>query len=130
MGTTVINYSISLTISIPTISILKFIGMVSLPFVFVAIIEALGDIDLTVLEDDAIQQAESGKVFTPGQQETVEKAKRAKRRGVSKGEAEALIEEARQRGLPARGHYDGHPGRKHGSKPHIHIGPINHIPVI
>ncbi len=68
--------------------------------------------------------------FDGDQDAAIQLAKDAKRQGgLSPDEAEALVEIGKEVGLPARGP-ESHPGRKFGSQPHIHVGPINHIPVI
>ena len=69
------------------------------------------------------------KRHTPDQRAAVELAKEARRRGgLSQDEAEALVDMAKETGLEARGP-ESHPGRPYGQEPHIHVGPINHIPV-
>jgi len=66
---------------------------------------------------------------TPDQGAAVDLAKEAKRKGgLSESEAKDLVDMANETGVPARGP-ESHPGRPHGRKPHIHVGPINHIPV-
>jgi hypothetical protein len=47
---------------------------------------------------------------------------------VTPGEADILRQWAAETGLPFRGP-EVHPGRPFGQFPHIHLGPINHIPV-
>jgi RHS repeat-associated protein len=89
-----------------------------------------------VSEEEAVQElgckAEStlSKVarFTEDQQALVALAKGVARGGVSLDDAATLLEWAAECGLPGRGP-EVHPGRPFGQFPHIHIGPINHIPV-
>lgn len=69
-----------------------------------------------------------GKRFTPAQSKIVKKAKAAKKKGLSEAEAEKLVKEAQDVGLPARGP-ETHPDRPHGKNPHIHVGPVNHMPI-
>jgi methylthioribose-1-phosphate isomerase len=66
--------------------------------------------------------------FTPEQQEVIKKAKQAKKlKNLTKEEAEDLVEEAKEAGLPARGP-GVHPNCNF-KETHIHIGPVNHIPI-
>jgi RHS repeat-associated protein len=70
-----------------------------------------------------------GRRFTPNQQALVEAAREAKSRGgVTRPEADILRDWANEVALPFRGP-EAHPGRAHGANPHIHVGPVNHIPV-
>jgi len=66
-------------------------------------------------------------VFTPNQRALIEIAKSACRKGISPEEAETLLEWAKEYGIkPAHDHIK----EPHwGGRPHIRIGPINHIPV-
>jgi RHS repeat-associated protein len=67
--------------------------------------------------------------FDANQQALVALAKEAKRmNGISPEEAQALLEWAIEYNIAGRGP-ESHPGRPYGNTPHIHIGPINHIPV-
>jgi hypothetical protein len=66
--------------------------------------------------------------FNGNQGALISLAKDSKNRGgVSRQEADILIGWAKEYGLPWRGP-EVHPRRKF-NEPHIHIGPINHIPV-
>jgi len=59
----------------------------------------------------------------------VDLAKEAERTGgVSPADAETLLKWADEVGLSSRGP-EVHPGRPYGQNPHIHIGPVGHIPV-
>jgi RHS repeat-associated protein len=71
-----------------------------------------------------------GAKHTGDQEALVELAKDAKNRKVplTKEDAEALLDWAKETGLRGRGP-ESHPGRPHGKKPHIHIGPVDHIGV-
>lgn len=69
-----------------------------------------------------------GKRLTPKQSEIVKKARAARNKGLSEAEAEELVKKAREAGLPARG-TETHPDHPHGKIPHIHVGPVNHIPI-
>ena len=76
-----------------------------------------------------LQVENQGSRFGPNQQALVELAKEAKRGGVTPEQARTLIQWANEYGVkPARGP-EAHPGRQFGSRPHIHVGPVNHIPV-
>ena len=67
--------------------------------------------------------------FNPNQDALIQLAKQSKRGpGLRPPEANTMIEWAREYGVPSRGP-EQHPNRPHGRNPHIHVGPINHIPV-
>lgn len=67
--------------------------------------------------------------FTPDEQAVIDLAREAKKAGgLTPEEAEALKEFAGETRLPVRGP-ESHPGRPFGKQPHIHIGPVNHIPI-
>ena len=69
------------------------------------------------------------KPYNPEQNALIQLAKEANRKGgVTPNEANILRDWANETGLPFRGP-EAHPGRGFGSNPHIHLGPINHIPV-
>jgi RHS repeat-associated protein len=70
----------------------------------------------------------SGCRFTPDQEALVGIAKDAERSGVSAAEADTLRQWAAEVGLPFRGP-EAHPNRPFGKFPHIHLGPVDHIPV-
>ena len=67
---------------------------------------------------------------TPDQGALIDIADEADKRrgGVTPGEAEILKDWGKELGVPVRGP-EAHPGRGHGAKEHIHVGPKNHIPV-
>jgi RHS repeat-associated protein len=70
--------------------------------------------------------AEGAKRFDPNQQALIELAKEAQRRGVSLPDAQTLLQWAKEYGLRARDDI----GTSHWiGGPHIHIGPVSHIPV-
>ena len=66
--------------------------------------------------------------FDPNQDALVQLAKELKRSGATEDEAKILEEWAKEYKLPFRGP-ETHPNRPYGSQPHIHIGPVNHIPI-
>jgi GNAT superfamily N-acetyltransferase len=66
--------------------------------------------------------------FGADERALIDLAKAAKRTGIGRQEAQTLLNWAKEYGLPFRGP-EAHPGRGFGSNPHIHIGPVNHIPV-
>jgi len=83
--------------------------------------------------DDAGQSKpvgpKEGKRFTPEQQAVIELARQAERRGgVTAAEALVLEQLAKEAGVPFRGP-EVHPNRPHGRKPHIHLGPVDHLPI-
>jgi hypothetical protein len=68
------------------------------------------------------------KKFTPDQNALIQLAKEAKRKGgLPIDEAETLLRWANELGVPCRGP-EVHPNRNF-SIPHIHIGPVDHIPI-
>jgi hypothetical protein len=75
------------------------------------------------------EAANNGQRYGPNQQALVDLAKQAKRTGVTPEQARTLIQWANEYGVrPARGP-EAHPARPFGSQPHIHLGPVDHIPV-
>jgi RHS repeat-associated protein len=73
------------------------------------------------------RESDASKRYTPDQQAVIELAKEARRFGIDQQAADALIGLANETGLPARNdvgtdHWRG--------GDHIHIGPVNHIPVL
>jgi RHS repeat-associated protein len=65
----------------------------------------------------------------PDQEAAIELAKEAKNKGgLAADEAEALVELGNSVGVPSRGP-EAHPNRPQGKSPHIHVGPVGHIPV-
>jgi RHS repeat-associated protein len=71
--------------------------------------------------------ADFNKRFTPDQSALIDLAKQAKRSGVTKEQADTLKDWAKELGIYTRGP-EIHPERDL-DFPHMHIGPINHIPV-
>jgi len=65
----------------------------------------------------------------PNQRALVELAKDAQRKGVSPANAHTPLEWAGEYGMKALNHIGGTPHWR-GGTPHIHIGPVNHIPVV
>ncbi len=77
-------------------------------------------------------ETEAELAFTAEQDAVIQLAKDAKRSGgLTQGDAGTLREWAKEYGLPSRGP-EIHPNRPGwaGENPHIHIGPVNHIPVV
>ncbi len=58
----------------------------------------------------------------------IDMAKKDKRSGISSDDAAAYNELGKEAGVPVRGP-EAHPDRPHGKDPHIHVGPVDHIPV-
>jgi hypothetical protein len=71
-----------------------------------------------------------GKPNTPEQTALIKMAKQDAKTGISKGDAEAYKELGKEAGVPVRGP-ESHPDRPAPSSqmPHIHVGPVDHIPV-
>ncbi len=77
-------------------------------------------------------ETEAELAFTAEQDAVIQLAKDAKRAGgLTQGDAETLREWAKEYGLPSRGP-EIHPNRPGwaGENPHVHIGPVNHIPIV
>jgi RHS repeat-associated protein len=67
--------------------------------------------------------------FTPDQDALIQLVRDAERRGgVAASDVSILKQWANEYGLPFRGP-QVHPGRPIGQFPHIHVGPVNHVPV-
>jgi hypothetical protein len=88
--------------------------------------------ECTEKEDETAPQKEEAKKDSPKfneeQRKIVTEAKTAKKTGLSEPEAKDLVERAKSAGLKARGP-ETHVDRPCGKNPHIHVGPVNHIPV-
>jgi hypothetical protein len=72
--------------------------------------------------------------FTPDQDAVVQLAKEARQAGgITVDEGRALRAPADSDGIPYHPDlsepYEVHPSRGFGSNPHIHVGPVNHIPI-
>ena len=80
-------------------------------------------------EGEAAAAARAAVRFTDDQQALVKLAQLAKRSGVSADDAETLLKWADEVGLPARGP-EIHPNRPVVNSWHIHVGPVDHIPVV
>lgn len=65
--------------------------------------------------------------FNSNQDALIKLSREAKRKGITTEEAEILKQWAKEYGLPYRG-VEIHPNRNFDT-PHIHIGPIDHIPI-
>ncbi|HEY3357204.1 MAG TPA: polymorphic toxin-type HINT domain-containing protein, partial [Polyangia bacterium] len=75
-----------------------------------------------------------GRRFTPDQAALVDLAREASRAGgLSRKEAHTLRCWAKEYRMPYRPNlqvpFEAHPGRPYGQYPHVHIGPVSHIPV-
>src|SRR5580658_4225489 len=66
--------------------------------------------------------------YTGDQDALIKIAKRGQKTGVSPEDAETLEEWAEELEVPFRGPEE-HPGSKFWKEPHIHVGPVDHIPV-
>ncbi|MCK6486078.1 MAG: RHS repeat-associated core domain-containing protein [Phycisphaerae bacterium] len=92
-------------------------------------IVGVGCVALSFLLFPPMATSSAGVRFTPDQSALIDLAKGASARGgVTREEARILREWACEYGVPFRGP-ELHPGRPFGQFPHIHIGPVNHIPV-
>jgi hypothetical protein len=65
---------------------------------------------------------------TPDQTALIKMAKADQKTGISAGDAGAYKELGKEAGVPVRGP-ESHPGRPYGEDMHIHVGPIDHIPI-
>jgi hypothetical protein len=73
----------------------------------------------------AVDAASQSLQHTPNQQTLIELAKEAKRTGISQGEAQTLLDWAKEYNVkPALDHTSP---PFHAKGPHIRIGPVNHI---
>lgn len=70
----------------------------------------------------------AGGTFTADQAALIDLAKLSKKIGLNHKQAETLMEWAKELGVPFRG-VEIHPNRPVINYPHIHIGPVDHIPV-
>jgi hypothetical protein len=86
------------------------------------------DLDQLLNKVEGGGQVDSDKRFSPDQQALIDLAKQAKKLGISPENAETMKDWAKEHGVDSRGP-ETHPGRNL-DFPHIHIGPIDHIPVI
>lgn len=68
------------------------------------------------------------KRHTREQSDLIDMAQRDKKTGISQGDAEAYRELGKESGVRVRGP-EVHPNRPYGQNPHIHVGPVDHIPV-
>jgi hypothetical protein len=66
---------------------------------------------------------------TPEQEALIDMAEADKKVGISKEDAEAYKELGKGAGVPVRGP-EARPDRPFGKNPHIHVGPVNHIPLL
>ncbi|MBW2700435.1 MAG: hypothetical protein JRF33_06410 [Deltaproteobacteria bacterium] len=79
-------------------------------------------------ENRSGQNGGGGAGNTSEQSELIKMAKRDKKTGISSGDAKAYHDLGNRVGVKVRGP-ESHPNRPHGKKPHIHVGPVKHIPV-
>jgi len=77
---------------------------------------------------DIATGGDSNEPFNEEQRALIDMAKKDKKKGISQKDAEAYKDLGSEADVDVRGP-EAHPERKHGKKPHIHVGPINHIPV-
>jgi hypothetical protein len=91
---------------------------------------ALGiDLGINMMSEAGAEDEGESKQFDEDQEAAVELAKEAADKGgLTEDEAEALVELGNDVGLPSHGP-ETHPGRPFGKNPHIHVGPVGHIPV-
>ena len=82
--------------------------------------------------DGVLVHNRCGKPDTPDEAALTQLAKDAKKAGINRTDAETLLRWADEYGVPHHGDWLGHAGRGNSitKGPHIHIGPVNHIPVI
>jgi RHS repeat-associated protein len=81
------------------------------------------------IPDESGDSGQFSQRFSPDQDALIQLAKEAKRMGgVDVDEAEILEAWANEYGISFRGP-EVHPNRPHGRIPHIHVGPVDHIPV-
>jgi RHS repeat-associated protein len=82
-----------------------------------------------LFSEDAEQTEANPKRNNPDQQAVIDLAQEAARKGgLTESEAQALLDLASQAGVPRRGP-ESHPNRNF-KGPHIHVGPVNHLPVL
>jgi hypothetical protein len=72
--------------------------------------------------------AGAARKYNPDQSALIDMANRDKRTGITRGDAQAYKDLGKETGVPVRGP-EVHPTRPHGKEPHIHVGPVDHIPV-
>jgi RHS repeat-associated protein len=91
--------------------------------------EAFGEGESSKESTQTESSSECGELRFNGDQDALIKiAKEAQRNGLSPEDAEALREWAEEYDVPFRGPEE-HPTRGFGSQPHVHVGPVDHIPV-
>jgi hypothetical protein len=91
-------------------------------------IEGAIETGISKLTDWLNPRASSSKRHTPGQSALIDMAKRDKHLGISTDDAQAYKQLGDEVGVEVRGP-EAHPGRPYGKNPHIHVGPVDHIPV-
>jgi RHS repeat-associated protein len=78
--------------------------------------------------EEAVELAAKGRRFNKDQDALIQLAKEYERKGVTREEADILKRWGDEYGVPVRGP-EVHPNRPYGKNPHIHVGPVDHIPV-
>jgi len=89
------------------------------------------DFDASMRETSArlrAAEAAGGGRNNAEQSALIEMAKSDKKAGVTPADAQAYRDLGKESGVPVRGP-ETHPKRPYGREPHIHVGPVDHIPV-
>ncbi len=86
-----------------------------------------------VAEVEAKRAAEAGtkpaaSQYGPDQDALIQLAKEKRRTGVTVEEAKTLRQWGQEYNVPVRGP-ESHPNRPFGKEPHLHVGPVDHLPV-
>jgi hypothetical protein len=90
----------------------------------------VGGVIATTIAVERLTRPYRSERHTPDQEALVDLAKEAKNKGgVSEEEAKTLVDWGKEVGFPGSRGPEVHDGRPFGQKPHIHVGPVNHIPV-
>ena len=101
------------------------VGAVCTAGVWTAAVVAIAGAEFAVASSPVV--AATGQRFNENQQALIELAKRAQNVGAKLSEARILLDWAREYGLKALDHIN----TTHWiGGPHIHIGPVNHIPIL
>ena len=77
-------------------------------------------------------EEDDGERNTPEQDAVIQLAKEAQKKGLTPEQAEILKAWAEEYNVPNRPQNrlsETHPNRPQGKYPHIHVGPVDHIPV-
>jgi len=90
----------------------------------------VGGVIATTVAVEVLTRPYRSERHTPDQEALVDLAKEAKNKGgVSEEEAKTLVDWGKEVGFPGSRGPEAHPDRPFGQNPHIHVGPVNHIPV-